>query len=191
MFVRLGILFALIPLITSCAAPLVIAGGAAAGVAIAKDRRSAETMLNDERIELSAQERITDNTELLSGVHVNVTSYNGIVLLTGEAVLPLYKAQVEKLVREEEGVREVRNELRIAPASDSESRRNDTALTTRVLSRLFDAEGIDTANVKVVSENASVYLMGLLSRAEAEKVVEVVRRTPGVARVIKVFEYQG
>ncbi len=191
MFVRLGILFVLIFQLSGCAAPLVIAGGAAAGVAIAKDRRNAETMLNDERIELSAQERITDNAELLSGVHVNITSYNGVVLLTGEAVLPLYKAQVEKLVREEEGVREVRNELRIAPASDSESRRNDTALTTRVLSRLFDAEGVDTANVKVVSENASVYLMGLLSRAEAEKVVEVVRRTPGVARVIKVFEYQG
>lgn len=192
MLTRLGILFVLINLLTGCAAPLVLAGGAAAaGVVIAKDRRNTEVILNDERIEISAQERITDNAELLDSVHINITSYNGIVLLTGEAAIPMYKAQVEKLVREEEGVREVRNELRIAPASDSESRRNDTALTTRVLSRLFDADGIETANVKVVSENATVYLMGLLSRTEAKKVVEVVRHTQGVARVVKVFEYQG
>ncbi len=191
MVLRLSALLTLLSLLTSCAAPLVIAGGAAAGVLIAKDNRSPEVMLNDERIELSAQERITADAELLASSHINITSYNGVVLITGEVLLPMYKAQVEKLVREENGVREIRNELRIAPASSTESRRNDTLLTSRVLSRLFDAENIDSTNVKVVSENATVYLMGMLNRAEAEHVVEVVRRTPGVARVVKVFEYTG
>ncbi len=188
---RAGVLLVLLGLLTGCAAPLVLAGGAAAGVAIAKDRRSTEVMLNDERIEISAQDRITDDAELLESSHVNITSYNGVVLISGETILPMYKAQVEKMVREERGVREVRNELRIAPASSTESRRNDTKLTARVLSRLFDADGVDTANVKVVSENATVYLMGLLSRDEAERIVQVVRRTQGVERVVKVFEYQG
>lgn len=188
---RAGVLSILLALLTGCAAPLVLAGGAAAGVAIVKDRRSAEVMLNDERIEISAQDRITDDAELLEGSHVNITSYNGVVLISGETVLPMYKARIEKMVREERGVREVRNELHIGPASSTESRRNDTKLTARVLSRLFDADGVDTANVKVVSENATVYLMGMLNRDEAERVVQVVRRTEGVARVVKVFEYQG
>ncbi len=191
MVLRLSVLLTLLSLLSSCAAPLVIAGSAAAGVMIAKDNRSPEVMLNDERIELSAQERITADAELLASSHINITSYNGVVLITGEVLLPMYKAQVEKLVREENGVREIRNELRIAPASSTESRRNDTLLTSRVLSRLFDAENIDSTNVKVVSENATVYLMGMLNRAEAERVVEVARRTSGVARVVKVFEYTG
>jgi osmotically-inducible protein OsmY len=191
LLLRLGTLLALLSLLSACAAPLFIAGGAAAGVMVAKDHRSAEVMLNDERIEVSTQERITEDAELLAGSHVNITSYNGVVLISGEVVLPMYKAQIEKMVREEKGVREVRNELRIAQASSSESRRNDTVLTSRVLSRLFDTANIDSTNVKVISENATVYLMGMLSRAEAERVVQVARHTPGVARVVKVFEYTG
>lgn len=191
MLLRLGALLTYLALLTGCAAPLVIAGGAAAGVMVARDNRSPEIMLNDERIELSSQERITANAELLANSHINITSYNGVVLITGEVLLPMYKTQVEKLVREERGVREIRNALRIAPASSTESRRNDTVLTSRVLSRLFDAENIESNNVKVVSENATVYLMGMLSREEAERVVQVARRTPGVARIVKVFEYTG
>jgi osmotically-inducible protein OsmY len=191
MLLRLGALLVTLNLISGCAAPLVIAGGAAAGVMVARDNRSAEVMLNDERIEISTQDRITANAELLANSHINITSYNGVVLITGEVLLPMYKAQVEKLVQEERGVRDIRNALRVAPASDTESRRNDTVLTSRVLSRLFDAENIESNNVKVVSENATVYLMGLLSRDQAERVVQVARRTPGVARVVKVFEYTG
>lgn len=191
MLLRLGALLTTLTLLSGCAAPLMIAGGAAAGVMIARDNRSTEVMLNDERIEISAQERITANTELLANSHVNITSYNGVVLITGEVLLPMYKAEVEKLVRDESGVREVRNALRIAPASASESRRNDAVLTSRVLSRLFDAENIESNNVKVVTENTTVYLMGLLSRDQAERVVQVARRTPGVTRIVKVFEYTG
>ncbi len=189
MLLRLTALFTVCTLLTGCAAPLLVAGGAAAGVVIAKDRRSTDVMLSDERIELSSQGRITDDPQLLKNSHINITSYNGVVLITGEIPLPVHKVRVEKLVRSERGVREVRNELRIAPPSDTASRRNDTAITTRVISRLFKTENIDSTNVKVVSENATVYLMGLLNREEAEKVVQVVRRTPGVMRVVKVFEY--
>jgi osmotically-inducible protein OsmY len=191
MLLRLGALLVTLNLISGCAAPLVIAGGAAAGVMVARDNRSAEVILNDERIELSAQDRITADAELLANSHINITSYNGVVLISGEVQLPMYKAQVENLVRAEKGVREIRNVLRVAPVSDTESRRNDTVLTGRVLSRLFDAEDIDSPNIKVVTENATVYLMGILSRAQAERVVQVTRHTPGVARVVKVFEYTG
>lgn len=191
MLLRLSALLTTLCLLSGCAAPLMIAGGAAAGVMVARDNRSADVMLNDERIEISAQESITADAELLSNSHINITSYNGVVLITGEVLLPMYKAQVEKLVREERGVREIRNALRIAPISTTESRRNDTVLTSRVLSRLFDAENIESNNVKVVTENTTVYLMGMLSREQAERVVQVARRTPGVARIVKVFEYTG
>jgi len=183
-------LLCILSLLQGCAAPLVVAGGAAAaGMMVAKDRRTAGTMLDDERIELRAQRRIADQPELLENSHVNVTSYNGVVLLSGEAVLPMYKQQVEQIVRQEAKVREIRNELRIAPLSESASRSRDAVLTTRVKTRLINSEGINASGFKVVSENATVYLMGMVSHDEAARAVQAVRSVPGVARIVKVFEY--
>lgn len=190
MLLRTIALIALLGFLHGCAAPLVVAGGAAAaGVVVAKDRRTAGTMLDDERIELRIQGRITDNPELLENTHVSVTSYNGVVLLTGEAVLPMYKQQVEDMARQETKVREIRNELRITAPSNSASRSRDALLTTRVKSRLLGTDGLDSASIKIVSENASVYLMGMVTHAEADRAVQGVRTVPGVERIVKVFEY--
>lgn len=190
MLLRITALITMVSLLGGCAAPLVVAGGAAAaGVVVAKDRRTAGTMLDDERIEMHSQRRIAEDKELAENTHVSVTSYNGVVLLTGEAVLPMYKTRVEKLVRQVEKVRMVRNELQIMAPSSAASRSRDTLLTTRVKSRLFGADNLDATAIKVVSERSTVYLMGLVTRAEAEHAVQVARTTSGVERIVKVFEY--
>lgn len=177
-------------LLQGCAAPLVIAGGsAAAGVMVAKDRRTAGTMLDDQGIELKIQQGIADNPDLLENTHISVTSYNGIVLLTGEAELPLYRHQVQRLAKAQPKVREIRNAIEIAPASDSASRKRDAVLTGRVKSRLIGADGVDANSIKVVSDKGTVYLMGLVSQSEAARAVDMVRHTEGVARIVKVFEY--
>ncbi len=190
MILRALALFCSVTLLAGCAAPLVVAGGAAAtGVVVAKDRRTAGTMLDDERIEMKSQQAIADDQELMENTYVNITSYNGVVLITGEANLAAYKQRVEKLVRQQTKVRFVRNELQVGPLSDSASRRNDSLITARLKSGLIRADNVDSSNIKVVSESATVYLMGLVTPEEADQVVAVARKTEGVARIVKVFEY--
>lgn len=190
MLMRIFAFITLLSLLSACTAPIIIAGGAAAaGVVIAKDRRTAGTMLDDERIEIKAGRDIASDTELVQNTHVNITSFNGVVLITGEAVLPMYKTRVEEIVRKEQKVREIRNELIIASPSSSADRSRDTLITTRIKTRLLGDSDVDSSTIKVVTEHGTVYLMGLVKRQEADQAVEVARTTPNVARIVKVFEY--
>lgn len=188
MLFRIITLISALSLLSGCA-PVVVGGAAATGGAVAKDPRTVGTMLDDESIELKIQQQIAADPELLENTHVNVTSYNGVVLLTGEAFFPVHKQRIEELARQQHKVREIRNALRIGPASAASGRGRDTRITARVKSRLIDADNIDGSRIKVVTENSAVYLMGMVSREEADLAVGVVRTTKGVARIVKVFEY--
>lgn len=175
--------------LNGCAAPLVIGGAAATGVAVAYDRRTAGTILDDERIELQVLSLVAEEQQLAQRTHLNVTSYNGIVLLTGEIEEEALGQRIAELARKVAKVREIKNELVIGPPSPAASRSRDTVLTTRVKSRLVADSNVDATAIKVVSENGTVYLMGMVNRSEAANAVEVTRRTEGVQRIVKVFEY--
>ena len=177
-------------LIQGCAATVV--GGAAVGASALHDRRSTGTVIDDETIELTALKRLYENTDLRQNTHINATSYNYVLLLTGEAPTEQLRSQVEASLRGIEGVRRVHNEIRIAGPSSLSARSSDTLLTSRVKVELFkirDLPGFDPTRVKVVSEAGTVFLMGLLRPSEAEAVVNTVRRVGGVQRVVKIFEY--
>jgi osmotically-inducible protein OsmY len=176
-------------MLNGCAAPLLIGGAAATGISVAKDRRTAGTMLDDERIELNVLSEVARDQELSQDSHLNVTSYNGIVLLSGEVQTDALGSRIATFATQVAKVREVRNELRIAPPSSAGERSRDTVITTRVKSRLVADPAIDGTSIKVVSENGTVYLMGLVSLDEAASAVEVTRNTNGVQRIVKVFEY--
>ena len=173
------------------AAPVVVGVGAVTGgVMVASDRRSAGMILDDERIELNTMSMVADDALLRDNAHINATSYNGQLLLTGE--VPDQQsgehlaAQAAKLQR----VTIVKNELMVGPVSDSASRTADSTVTTRVKSRLIsDLEGGLGKHIKVVTERGTVYLMGLVTTSEAEQAVAIVRTTRGVQRIVKVFEY--
>ena len=188
MLFRIITLICAFSVVSGCA-PVVVGGAAAAGGAVAKDPRTVGTMLDDESIELKIQQQIAAEPELLENTHVNVTSYNGVVLLTGEAFFPDHKQHVEEIARQQDKVREIRNALRIGPASAPSSRSRDTRITAWVKSRLLDADNLDSSRIKVVTENSAVYLMGMVRREEAKRAVDIVRTTKGVARIVKVFEY--
>ncbi len=175
--------------LNGCAAPLVIGGAAATGVAVAYDRRTAGTILDDERIELQVLSLVAEEQQLAQRTHLNVTSYNGIVLLTGEIEEEALGQRIAELARKVAKVREIKNELVIGPPSPAASRSRDTVLTTRVKSRLVADSSVDATAIKVVSENGTVYLMGMVNRSEAANAVEVTRSTEGVQRIVKVFEY--
>ena len=165
----------------------VVAGGVAAGSLAVADRRTSGAYVDDEGIELKATDRVAK--ALGDKIHLNVTSFNRNVLLTGEAVDEATKAKAEAIVKEIENVRSVTNELTIAAPTSLSSRSNDTYLTSKVKARMV-SENLFPANyVKVVTENSVVYLMGMVTRKEADDAVNIARNTDGVQKVVKVFEY--
>lgn len=176
-------------LLSGCA-PLIIAGGATAA-GVYHDRRTAGSVISDETIELKAARALYLDKDIHDQAHVSATSYNQIVLLTGEAPTPELRTQAENLVRGISGVRLVHDEISIGAPTTLAVRGEDAWITTKVKTGLFRIKlpGFDPTRVKVVTENANVYLMGLLRRDEAEAVVNRVRTVDGVRRVVKVFEY--
>lgn len=167
-------------------APLVV-GGAATGVLMAEDRRTAGTYIMDEEIELKAASRADEAK--LTNTHVNFTSYNRRVLMTGETPDAQLKARLTEIVKGVPNVREVINEVAIAAPTSLISRSNDTLLTARVKARLIDDRRLQAHLVKVVSENGVVFLIGIVKRDEAEAAADVASKTGGVTRVVTAFEY--
>lgn len=163
------------------------AGG---GVLVAVDRRTNAAMLEDEGIELSAQNRISENFKQYSDtMHLNVISYNRNVLITGEVPSEEVKSGIEKFVKDTQNVRNVTNELVIAEPTSYGSRSNDTLITSKVKSRFIEARKFQPNWVKVVTENKVVYLVGIVNHKEAADAADIAAYTSGVDKVVKVFEY--
>lgn len=174
-----------VPFLHGCA-PLVVGGAAATGVVVAEDRRTVGTITEDQAIEFKASSRLGDK---IKGANINVTSYNRRVLLTGEVPDAAAKANAEKIALAVDNVRDVFNELHVGPSSALSARANDAYITSLVKARFVDAQRFSPIHVKVVTEANAVYLMGLVTRKEADAATEVARTTRGVRRVVRVFEY--
>lgn len=175
----------LLPVLQGCFP--VVAGGVGAGVTMATDRRTSGIYIEDQAIELKAQSRVSD--KLKDQVHLNVTSFNLAALMTGEAPNEALRTEAENLVKTTPNVRQVFNEMAIAPASGFGARSNDSYITTKVKARMVDANKFNANHVKVVTEASTVFLMGMVTRKEAEDATEIARTTSGVMKVVKLFEY--
>ena len=170
----------------------VMVGSAATSVSMVHDRRTVGTIIDDQSIEFKIYEKLDQNEAIKSQSHINVTSYNNAVLLSGEVPTPAMRQQVEEIARNIEKVKYVHNELMVGPPSTLGSRSSDTWITTKVKSSLLQIDslpGFDPTRVKVVTERGIVYLFGLLTPAEADAVTSTVRRVGGVQKVIVLFEY--
>lgn len=165
----------------------VVVGGAAAGGAMVADRRTSGTFVEDENIELKATKNIYDT--LGEASHVNITSFKGNVLLTGEVPDEKTKQKASSIAQGIENVKSVTNELTIGPKTSISSRTNDTYITSKVKAQFVSENRFQANFVKVVTENSVVYLMGYVTQKEAEDAVEIARNTGGVSSVVKVFEY--
>lgn len=183
----LAIFLGAIVLAQGCA-PVIVAGGATAAVA-ATDRRSVGTQLDDQNIELTARRRFNHDDRLAEGVHVNFTCFNGTLLLTGEAATAEKRDIVVSLVDRLQGVKRVVNEISVAEPTTLSSRSNDSWITGQVKTRLLADEKIPGRRVKVITENGTVYLMGLVTQKAGELAAEAARTVGGVKRVVKMFEY--
>ncbi len=161
--------------------------GLGAAAVAREDRRTTGTLVEDEGIELRATNRIGERFR--DKVHINVTSYNRNVLLTGEAPDAATRAEVEKMVRAVPNVRGLTNDIQIAGNASLGARSNDAFITSKVKARFLDSGTINPIQIKVVTEAGVVYLLGLVTEAEAAAAVELARTTGGVRKVVKVFEY--
>ena len=185
--IKIGAILISAALTQGCVA--VAAGGAAAGAATVVDRRTTGAMVEDETIELKSRKAIVGDKELDEQSHLNITSYNTHVLLTGETPTDALKARAEELVKAVPKVTRVYNEIAIGAPSSLLTRSSDTAITSKVKTKLVADEHIDGIAVKVVTESGVVYLMGLLTRDEADRATEVARKTGGVQKVVKLIQY--
>jgi len=177
--------FAVTSQLTGCIG--VVAGGAAAGGAMAADRRTSGIFVEDENIELKAVKFM--ETNLGEHAHVNVTSFNRNVLLTGEVPDESAKAKAESAVKAITNVRNITNELVVGLKSSLSSRSNDTYITSKVKTKFVTENKFQANFVKVVTENSVVYLLGVVNKTEADAAAEIASNTEGVAKVVKVFEY--
>jgi osmotically-inducible protein OsmY len=179
---------ALVAAVTSLSGcfPLLLGGAVTGGVLVASDRRTSGSVVEDNAIQLKANNRINDN--LGERVHVNVTSYNRQVLLTGEVPSEQDKQLAEKVVAGVENVRAVVNELAVLGNSTLTQRSSDTLVTSRVKANLVDARDLFANAFKVTTERGTVYLMGRVSQREANRATEVVTATSGVQRLVRILE---
>lgn len=169
----------------SACAPLIL-GGAMVGTAmVAVDRRTAGTQLEDEAIELKAGARAR---EVSPAGHINVTSYNRMLLVTGEVPNETDRKAVEQVVSRIENVRSVVNELTIAGNSALGVRSSDSLISGKVKASFIDAKDLQAQALKVTTERGVVYLMGLVTEREASRASDVARTISGVQKVVRVFE---
>lgn len=167
-------------------APLVVGGAMVGGTMMYADRRTTGAQVEDQVIEVKATRRVG---ELLGDrAHVNVTSYNRTVLLTGEVPTEADRAAVEQAVQGIENVRSTVNELVEGLPSSISSRSNDSFLTTKVKATFVDAKDLQANAIKVVTERGAVYLMGRVTEREANRAADLARTVSGVRKVVRVFE---
>lgn len=176
-----------LPFLAGCVPMFAIGTAAGTGTYISEDRRTSGMFIEDEGIELKGSRRIYQ--QFGNTVHINVTSYNRIVLLTGEAPNATIKADIEKLMMGVDNVRKIYNEIAVAGNTSLASRSNDTLITSTVKARFLAERKFQINHVKIVTENKVVYLLGVVTRQEADNAAQIASSTAGVKKVVKVFEY--
>lgn len=182
----LGLLAAgTLPLLQGCFP--VVAGGAVAGAAMVADRRTSGAYVEDEGIEWKISNRLRERFG--DAIHVNVTAYNRNVLLTGEVPNENIRTEIERSAAAADHVRGIVNETVVTGNSALSARANDSLITSNVKARFVDAQRFSAHHVKVVTEANVVFLLGLVTREEADAATEVARTSQGVKRVVRVFEY--
>ena len=180
-----ALLASLAALTLAACAPLLL-GSAATGVLVATDRRTSGAQVEDQAIELKAGSRIKE--AIGDKGHINVTSFNRRVLISGEVPSDADKSAVAGAVSKTENVQLVVNELAVGGNASLANRARDTLVTTRVKASLIDAKDLQASAIKVVTERGSVYLMGIVTQREADRATDIASSTSGVQRVVRLFE---
>ncbi len=181
------IILVMVLLIQSCAA--IIVGGVASTAVVTTDRRTTGVFIEDENIEIKTNARLSENKDLEDKSHINVISYNGVVLLVGQTPTIELKRIAGEIARNVPSVKRVHNELRIAAPNNLITRSSDSYITSKIKTKMTFEKNFDSTAFKVVTENGEVFLMGLVTKDEAETAIAIAKNVDGVQKVIDVMEY--
>ncbi len=170
-----------------CAAVAVVALTTSASMAT--DRRSIGNQIDDQSIEIEAYNEITKNKSLNDNTNLHIISVNGSVLIIGQAPNTYLRDQVIKIINSINGVVRIHNQIRVGNLTSITTQTNDAWLTSKIKSALFSSDQVNGNTIKVITENAEVFLMGLVTKKEADIAINITRNISGVNRVYQVFEY--
>lgn len=184
---NLAVLLLSISLLQGCVAAAVVAVTSGAGVAV--DKRTLGKQIDDQRIELAAHNDLSKHQALQDNTNLQIVSVNGSVLVVGQAPNSYLRDLAIKTITSVNGVLHVHNQIRISNEISFTTKTNDLWLTSKVKTALFAAENISASNIKVVTENGEVFLLGLISSSQANEAVDIARNIGGVNRVFKMFEF--
>ncbi len=187
MFKRSLIVLGTVVLLQGCAAAVV--AGTASAVTAANDRRTIGSQIDDNNIEIKASIALSEVERLEKFANISAVSVNGIVLLVGQVSNEEMRNEAQRTIEGVSGIRKIHNQIRIGSNTGITTQTHDSWLTSKVKAQLLTAKDISSNNIKVVTENAEVFLMGLVSDSESTQAVNIARNVSGVERVIKVFEY--
>ena len=187
MFKRSLIVLGTVVLLQGCAAAVV--AGTASAVTAANDRRTIGSQIDDNNIEIKASIALSEVEHLEKFANISAVSVNGIVLLVGQVSNEEMRNEAQRTIEGVSGIRKIHNQIRIGSNIGITTQTHDSWLTSKVKAQLLTAKDISSNNIKVVTENAEVFLMGLVSDSESTQAVNIARNVSGVERVIKVFEY--
>jgi len=184
---KLLLITATVTILQGCVAAAVV--GVAGGISAANDNRSLGNQIDDSKIEFSAHRNLTNEDGLDDNTNIQVISVNAKVLVVGQAPNTYLRDLVIKTIKNVDGIEHIHDQIRISNTTAFTTRSNDVWLTSKVKTALFASDNLDATNIKVVTENGEVFLMGLVKLNEANAAVEVARHVSGVNRVFKMFEY--
>jgi osmotically-inducible protein OsmY len=170
-------------------APAIFAGSAAGAASIASDKRSTGTIIDDQAIEFRLAGKLQSDNEMTDSTNINVTCYNSTVLLTGEAPSQALIERAEAYAKQDSKIKRVYNEINVREPLPFKARNYDTWLTTKIKTKLLTTKDVSGADVKVVTSDTTVYLMGILPRNEADLITQTISDVQGVTRIVKAFEY--
>jgi osmotically-inducible protein OsmY len=175
-------------ILPGCVAGAFVAG-TATGAAILADRRDLQTMADDKKIALDIQQKLTENKRIVELAHIDVTSFNRVVLLAGQAPTAELRSSIEQIAQTTPKIRRLYNYISIAKPTSDKSRHNDALITANIRTRLLAATDLHSSQIKVVTENGVVYLMGFTTRNQANIAANIARESKGVKQVIRLIEY--
>lgn len=188
-YIYLTLLLAALGSLQGCALVVVGAASAVTTAAVVNDHRSLQAITDDKNIEFTASNRISQNATLSQNSHIVVVSFNHAVLLVGQVPSEAARQRVESLIQALPKVARVYNELEISAPTSPATQSNDVWITTKVKTKMLETRDLHSGQIKVVTENGSVYLMGIVNHHQARLASDVSRRVDGVKRVVTLFEY--
>ncbi|MFD2165130.1 division/outer membrane stress-associated lipid-binding lipoprotein [Thalassotalea euphylliae] len=185
--VKLAAIAATVTVLQGCVAAAVV--GVVGGASVASDKRTVGAQIDDQKIELDAYAKLAEHEGISDNTNLQITAMNGSVLIVGQAPNSYLRDEAMKIVKAVPGVEQIHNQIRLGNSVSIGTKSNDVWLTSKVKTALFGSDNLDATNIKVVTENGEVFLMGLVTRDEAQEAVDIARNVGGVNRVIKAFEY--